>query len=91
MIEAHQGQIQLAHSFNEAWEYLNRNGIINLSTSRAKEFIAKSDITRDNRRVIRFLRNGIESARSYECCWGFYYNCNRTRFGMYAKSLDDSI
>jgi len=39
--------------------------------------------------VIRFFHNGREYGRAYECCWGHYYNCNRTRIGMYVRALDE--
>ncbi len=91
MIKAHDGYIEHKHSFSEVYSFLNGNNKIKLSTSTGKEFIANAAITQDGRKVIRFNRKGIESARAYECCWGHYYNCNRTRFGMYAKALDETL
>ena len=88
MIEAHGGYIEHKHSFPDVYTFLNNNNEIRLSTSTGKEFTATATITKDGREVIRFHRNNKESARAYECCWGHYYNCNRTRFGMYAKGLD---
>ncbi|MDX1446801.1 glycosyltransferase family 2 protein, partial [Lishizhenia sp.] len=41
--------------------------------------------------VIRFMQHGKEYARTYKCCWGRYYNCNRTRIGMYCVALDDAM
>jgi hypothetical protein len=40
------------------------------------------------RQVIRFRQGGREYARAYKCWWGHYYNCNRTRIGMYCAALD---
>ena len=41
------------------------------------------------RKVIRFRQGGREYARVYACCWGHYYNCNRTRIGKYCQALDE--
>ncbi len=90
-IEAHSGSADLKHSFENAWEYLNDKGKINLQSSTGTVFTACSNITRDNRQVITFSQKGKEYARTYSCCWGHYYNCNRTRFGMYAKALDEYL
>ena len=27
---------------------------------------------------------------SLACCWGHYYNCNRTQIGMYCAALDQA-
>ena len=91
MIVIHQGDVQLSHSFSEAYSYLNNVGDVYIETSVDTKFKASSAITRDGRQVIRFFQNDTEYARTYECCWGHYYNCNRTRFGMYAKALDEYI
>lgn len=88
MIEIHQGEVQLSHTFNDVYSQLNRVGYIETETSVGTNFKAVSAITRDGRPVIRFFQKGKEYARAYECCWGHYYNCNRTRFGMYAMALD---
>ena len=91
MIEAHQYPVQLIHSFDEVWKHLDKDGDVESYASTGKIVRSSSGKTRDGRPVIRFFRKGIESARSYEGCWGCYYNCNRTRFGMYAKALDCSL
>ena len=91
MIKPHQGSVQLFHSFDRAWNYLKKNGCLNLNTSVGTNFKACAGTTRDNRKVIRFFQKRNkekEYARAYECCWGHYYNCNRTRVGMYLKALD---
>ena len=100
MLEPHEGNVRVVTEFEEAWDYLNRTGELHLQTEReGKPFIAKATITgkgiHSGEKSIRFLkkRNGKrqEYARSYECCWGHYYNCNRTRIGMYCKALDNAI
>jgi len=91
MFEPHQGNVTLIHSFDEAWGFLRRKGEIPLQTDIGTPFTAKAGITRDGRYVIRYFQHGKEYGRSYECCWGRYYNCNRTRVGMYSKALDEAI
>ena len=91
MIEKHQGKIQFSHSFDEVYTHLNQVGKINLKTSVGTNFQASSSTARDGRSVIRFFQDGKEYGRAYKCCWGHYYNCNRTRIGMYAESLDNLI
>lgn len=63
-----------------------------MATSRDTKFKTNSGITKDGRKVIKFLSsNGKESARAYQCCWGYYHNCYRTRIGMYVRALDEFI
>jgi len=90
MIEVHGGYIKHKHSFPDVYTLLNNNEV-KLITSTGKEFTAFATTAKDGREVIRFNRNNKESARAYKCCWGHYYNCNRTRFGMYAKALDEAF
>lgn len=96
MITIHGGYIILGHTFRDAWDFLDRKGKINLRTVRRNTpFEASARIVRRGLRkgelVIVFTRNGIERARCYACCWGHYYNCNRTRIGMYCNALDNFI
>ena len=91
MIEAHGGKVDHKNSFEDVYSYLIKNNEMKLQTSTGKEFVASANTTNDGRKVIRFFRNRRESARAYECCWGHYYNCNRTRFGMYAKAIDETL
>jgi hypothetical protein len=83
MFEPHQGYVQLSHDFKEAWSYLRKKGTLNLETSAGTAFVAKAGITRDGRQVIKYYQGRTEYGRSYECCWDHYYNCNRTRIGMF--------
>jgi len=91
MIEKHQGTISMRNSFDNAYSSLKNIGSIILATKNGTLFTAISAMTQDNRRVFRFFQNETEYARCYECCWGHYYNCNRTRIGMYCKALDNQI
>jgi hypothetical protein len=93
--EAHQGQVSLEHPFQAAHTWLTQTGTAYLRTSRGTSFEAvAAQVTRGPRRgekVIRYLLRGQERARAYPCCWGHYYNCNRTRIGMYCVALDVAI
>jgi hypothetical protein len=40
-----------------------------------------------NERVLRFMGNSIERARSYECCWGYRTNCNSTHIDIYTEAI----
>ncbi len=87
-IVPHTGILQMKHSFNDIWDYLDNEGPFHLNTSTGTEFEARAAISGEDEPVIKFFQKGMEYARAYECCWGHYYNCNRTRFGMYAKGLE---
>jgi hypothetical protein len=91
MIEAHQGSVHLGGSFADAFNYLMKTGSCELKTAADTIFTASASGTRDGRQVIRFFQKKLEYGRTYSCCWGHYYNCNRTRIGMYCKALDISI
>lgn len=90
-IVSHGGKVLIKHPFNEVWDYLENEGPFHLNTSTGIEFEARATISENDKPVIKFFEKGREYARAYECCWGHYYNCNRTRFGMYAKALDESL
>lgn len=91
MILPHSISMDMKHTFNDAWDYLDNEGLISLITSTGKEFTASAGISNNDKAVIKFLQGGKEYARAYECCWGYYYNHSRTRFGMYAKALDEYL
>ena len=90
--EPHEGKVTLEHTFRQARAWLERHGPADLRTSRDTPFEAMaSDVQRGAHRgqkVIRFMRDGQESARAYACCWGHYYNCYGTRIGMYCAAVD---
>jgi len=94
-ITVHGGDIILKNRFEDAWMFLRKKGDISLETSRGSTFRAKASITNSGshkgEKTIRFMKGNTEYARSYPCCWGYYYNCYRTRHGMYCKALDDAI
>jgi hypothetical protein len=95
MFEPHEGTLQLKHKFNKAFSWLEKLEFSEFMTKRGTDFIATAEITRKGphtgEKVIRFMQDDKEYARAYECCWGHYYNCNRTRIGMYCASLDGAI
>jgi hypothetical protein len=95
MFEPHEGTLQLKHKFQKAYKWLEKYGQPELTTMRGTDFVVHAEITQKGphagEKVIRFMQDNKESARAYECCWGHYYNCNRTRIGMYCSALDDAI
>ena len=95
MFEPHDGTLQLNHKFQKAYEWLENREPTDLKTKSGTRFIAKANITQkgphSGEKVIRFMQDGKEYGRAYECCWGCYYNCNRTRIGMYCAAVDVAI
>jgi hypothetical protein len=89
MIEAHQGTVETTCDFAEAYGFVQTAGQADLQTSTGTQFTAHA-ATSGSRKVIRFYQGGKEYARAYHCCWGRYYNCNRTRMGMYCSALDSA-
>jgi hypothetical protein len=95
MFEPHEGTLQLKHEFQKAYSWLEKHGPSELTTKRGTDFVALAEITQkgphSGEKVIRFMQNNKENARAYECCWGHYYNCSRSRIGMYCAALDGAI
>ena len=95
MFEPHEGTLKLKNRFQKVFNWLEKIESSELKTKRGTDFAAQAEITQKGphtgEKVIRFMQDGKEYARAYECCWGRYYNCNRTRIGMYCSVLDDAI
>jgi len=95
MIEPHQDIVDLKHSFNEVYYWLHKAGPVSLATRKGTNFYASASICQkgehSGEKVIRFFQNRQEFGRAYECCWGCYHNCNRTRIGMYCIALDSAL
>ena len=95
MFEPHEGTLLLKNKFQKAYNWLEKQGTSKLKTKSGNDFVAQAEIIQKGpqtgQKVIRFMRDNKEYARAYECCWGHYYNCNRTRIGMYCKALDGAI
>lgn len=90
--EPHEGTLELAHSFSDVWEVVDSNKDMRLETRTGSSFtVANSFASRGlhkGEKTLRFFKGEQEFARAYPCCWGHYYNCNRTRIGMYCRALD---
>ena len=95
MFEPHEGTVKLRHAFESIQEWLHIKGEIVLTTAAGAQFTARAAITEygphAGEPVIRFFQEGAEYGRAYKCCWGHYYNCNRTRIGMYCVALDSAM
>lgn len=94
-IQPHQGSIALEQGFDTVYDWLAGSEPLELVTEAGTSFTAKARVVAKGKhlgeRVILFLRHGSESARCYACCWNHYYNCNRTRIGMYCKAVDEAV
>ncbi len=91
MVNSHQDTVELHHSFEDAYTWLDRRCSSILATGNGTSFEAFA--TKGQRGehhdepVIKYFQHGKEFGRSYACCWGHYYNCNCTRIGMYCKAV----
>lgn len=86
-IEPHQGTVKTSRDFSKVYGFVESVGQLTLETSAGTGFTIEAAES-GGREVIRFYQGGKEYARAYKCCWGHYYNCNRTRIGMYCDALD---
>jgi len=95
MYEPHEGTVSLSHGFAPAYNWLRSKGELILATAAGTSFTACAQATTRGQhageQVVRFFQGGTEFARAYKCCWGHYYNCNRTRIGMYCEALDSAV
>ncbi len=95
VFEPHEGTVDLRNPFELVHEWLGSRGDTASMTEAGKRFTARAALTQrgphEGEPVIRFLKGGSDYARAYECCWGHYYSCNRTRIGMYCKALDGQM
>jgi len=95
MLEPHEGTLQLNNTFQKAYTWLEEHGPSELKTKSGTNFVAQAEVTQKGphtgEKVIRFMQDRKEYGRAYECCWSHYYNCNRTRIGMYCKALDGAV
>ena len=93
--KAHEGILDLAHSFFDAWNAADPYGSMRLETSTGSSFRVLNSVTsrglHKGEKTLRFLKGKQEFARAYPCCWDHYYNCNRTRIGMYCIALDEFL
>jgi hypothetical protein len=95
MYEPHEGTVSLSHGFAPAYYWPRSKGELILATAAGTSFTACAQATTRGQhageQVVRFFQGGTEFARAYKCCWGHYYNCNRTRIGMYCVALDWAV
>lgn len=95
MFEPHEGFTTLRRGFSFVLKWLRSKGETELITAAGSRFSARAHLTGRGAHagewVIRIFQNGVEFGRVYRCCWGHYYNCNRTRIGMYCVALDFAV
>lgn len=95
VFEPHEGTVELRNPFEGVHEWLAARDELGLTTGRGTGFTTRAAVAirggHKGEPVIRFFQGGSEYARAYECCWGHYYSCNRTRIGMYCKALDGQM
>ena len=95
MFEPHEGTVTLRWAFDAIHKWLRTKGETSLVTAAGTHFTARAEFVKRGLHagepVIRFFQSGKEYGRAYKCCWGHYYNCNRTRIGMYCEALDPAM
>jgi hypothetical protein len=91
MVGRHEGIVKLSQEFDGVQQWLCAQDEVELVTRIGTRFSARANVATSgshrDESVIRFFQNGREFGRAYACCWGHYYNCNRTRIGMYCEAL----
>lgn len=96
-IQEHSGFVELNSVFDEIYNWLLQAEQKDLATEEGTPFSAVAGVVKKGDRkeegVIKFFQKKDaklkEYGRTHKCCWGKYYNCNRTRIGMYCRALDN--
>jgi len=90
---AHAGHVNNPLSFDEAYAQAVANpNRTHHTTGNQTPFVVTA--TRGekgkhaNEGVLRFISDGREQARAYECCWGHRTNCNSTYIDCYTRAID---
>lgn len=95
MAKPHDGIVRLRQDFGTAYRWLREKTEFYLVSRMGTSFAARGEVATQGphkgERVIRFFQHDREFARVYSCCWGRYYNCNRTRIGMYCEALSNAV
>lgn len=88
---AHFSSVVNPKTFDQAYQSISSGVIEMYYTNAGTPFTAQAGITQRGRhaeeRVIIFRQNGKETARAYECCWGYKTNCNRTYIDSYTPCV----
>ena len=91
MAGRHEGIVKLSQEFDDVHEWLRALGQVELVTKIGTRFPARANVATSGQHrgesVVRLFQDGREFGRTYACCWGHYYNCNRTQIGMYCEAL----
>jgi hypothetical protein len=80
----------MANDFRVAFDFVSRMRKLTLRTRNGTAFTAEATESA-GRRVIVFRHREQHYAPAFECCWGHYYNCNRTRIWIYCAALDSAV
>lgn len=89
--DPHSGSVDNPRTFQQAYEVASHNPGNLYRTKAGTPFKCEAKITsrgpHKGDKVIIFKQDGIEMARSYECCWGKQTNCNRTYIDSYTPEI----
>lgn len=90
-LEPHSDAIDVDLCFSDAYQFVKSNPNKLYTTRSGAEFTAMAGVVsrgiHTGKEVVRFMRNGQESARAYQCCWGHRTNCNRTYIDSYSVAI----
>ncbi len=89
--DPHSGSVNNPKTFQQAYEEICNNPGKPFRTKAGTPFECEAKTTskgpHKGDKVIIFKQNGIEMARSYQCCWGKQTNCNRTYIDSYTPEI----
>ena len=91
-IGSHGGRANPSFNFDDAFYFCGQNpDSVFYTTGNGTPFkiIATKAIKgkHKNDRVLRFMTDDVERGRSYECCWSFKTNCNKTHIDCYTEAI----
>jgi hypothetical protein len=88
----HSGQANNRLTFHQAYEQAQASpGHIYHTTGNQTAFTVEATHGQRGEHahsaVLRFISDGTERARAYECCWGHRTNCNCTHIDIYTEAV----
>lgn len=95
-IGSHGGQANPSLSFDDAYSFCSQNpdSVFRTTGNNTPFKVIATKTTKGEHkgdRVLRFMTSKVEKGRSYECCWPFKTNCNRTHIDCYSEAIRRNI
>ncbi len=88
----HSGQANNALTFQQAFAQASANpGRVYYTTGNQTPFTVHATQGQKgahaNTPVLKFITDGVERARAYDCCWGYRTNSNSTHIDIYTEAV----